>query len=130
MRIRANWWLDPKSVAKLLVPGIKLVEDDFFPIKKFEFGELGYDYEEGLVFWTDEHKLTALVEWIKAFHKENEIPFRDDKEDLDLFQVKDCGPDLFADDDVKGIRPEFKTVAESAGLTMHDKYDFVAKLVA
>lgn len=130
MRLRANWWLDPKAIAKHLVPGIKLVEDDFFPIKKFEFGELGYDYEEGLVFWTDEHKLAALVEWIKAFHKENVIPFKDDSQDLDLFQVKDCGPDLFADDDVKGIRPCFKTVALAAGLTMHDEYDFVAKLVA
>lgn len=118
MRLMANWFLKPNVVKKDL--GIKVKIDryaDWQELKKFEFGTLAYDYEEGLKFETDEKKLPALVEFIRKFHSERTIPF--EASFGALFTVHCC--------DSRDWK-KFPPVAKKAGLELDKEYKFVANM--
>lgn len=117
MRIRANWWLDPTSVKRCLLIKKKLQREDSQTLKEYPFGELAYDYEEGLIWWTDEKKLAKLVQFIKDFNKQFHAELEEDG--MANFEVKACDS---RDWDA------FKPIAEKAGLTMSKEYTFVAEL--
>lgn len=80
-RILCNWNINPDYVTKILkvkrVP--KNCQEDWLVIKKFDFGELGFDYEEGLRFETTTDKIGALINWIQSFHRKYGIPTKKGK---------------------------------------------------
>ena len=119
MRLRANWWLNANAVKKEI--GVKTRLDkyaDFQSLKKFPFGELGYDYEEGLVFETTDKKLPALVDFIRKFHNERSIPFTAPKIGP-LFSVNSCDSRDW---------DKFPAVAKKCKLELSEDYKFVANL--
>ena len=93
---------------------------DFQPLKKYSFGMLGYDEEEGLKFETDTDKIAELVSWIRAFHAKRQIPFLDE-EDSAVFTCK-----------LSSLTPRKRCPEddkfECAGLTRSKRYDFVWEL--
>jgi len=86
-RVRIDWWLNPKPIAKELRFKGKLVDEDWLVIKKMPFGEIGYDYEEGLKIETTTEQLSEAIVFLKAFHNEREIPFVIEGEEI---IVADC----------------------------------------
>ena len=74
-RVIANWGLYPKKVMRALGIRCKLGPFDFQPLRKYSFGMLGYDEEEGLKFETDTDKIADLVSWVRNFHNKRQISF-------------------------------------------------------
>jgi hypothetical protein len=77
--VLANWFLNPRSVLKLLKIRIPLDQGaDFQELKVFPWGILGYDHEEGLKFSVelDQAKVTAMVNFVKAFYRKHQIHIR------------------------------------------------------
>jgi hypothetical protein len=62
-----NWFLSHEYVEHEL--GIRLA-----PAHKLPFGDLAYDYEEGLTFTTTFETLPELVKFVREFHRERDIP--------------------------------------------------------
>ena len=62
-----NWFLSHEYVERKL--GIRLA-----PAHKFPFGDLAYDYEEGLTFTTTLEQLPELVRFVREFHRKHDIP--------------------------------------------------------
>jgi hypothetical protein len=74
-RVIANWGLYPKKVMRALGIRCELGPFDFQPLRKYSFGILGYDEEEGLKFETDTDRISELVSWIHEFHDKKGVPF-------------------------------------------------------
>ena len=119
-RVIANWSLNPKPVMKALNIKCLLGPFDFQPLKKFPFGVLGHDEEEGLKFETDTDKIADLVSWVRDFHIKREIPFScEDNSAVLTCMLSSPTPGKIGLDDDK---------FESAGLQRARKCDFVWEL--
>lgn len=121
-RVIANWSLNPKEVIRALGIRCILGPFDFQPLRKYPFGTLGYDEEEGLKFETDTDKLDALVFWVRNFHSKRQIPFSFD----DGEAVFSCKLDLPTPGKVHPEDPKF----EAAGLVRCKRFDFVWEIRA
>lgn len=76
-RVIVNWSLKPRYAMKEL--GIKAKLDkyaDWQSLKRFDWGELAYDYEEGLKFGLriTEETVKKLTEFVRDFHTKRGIP--------------------------------------------------------
>jgi len=119
-RVIANWSLIPKPVMKALNIKCLLGPFDFQPLKKFAFGILGHDEEEGLKFETDTDKIVELVTWVRAFHIKRGIPF--------LFENKSPVFTCMLSSPTPGKTSPEDDKFENAGLQRSKGYDFVWEL--
>jgi len=121
-RVIANWNLNPKKVMRALGIRCELGPFDFQPLRKYPFGTLGYDEEEGLKFETDTDRLDTLVSWVQNFHSKREIPFSfDDGEAVFSCSLSSPTPGKAHPEDRK---------FEVAGLVRRKKLDFVWEIRA
>jgi hypothetical protein len=120
-RVIANWYLDPKKVMRALGIRCELGPFDFQPLRKYPFGMLGYDEEEGLKFETDTDKLDALTRWIRDFHSKREIPFVFDGSAVFSCRLSPPTPGKAHPED-----PKFG----AAGLVRQKEFDFVWEIRA
>jgi hypothetical protein len=116
-RVIANWHLDPKKVMRTLGIRCELGPFDFQPLRKYPFGTLGYDEEEGLKFETDTNKLDALITWVRNFHSKRQIPFLFDEGGA----VFSCSLSPPTPGKAHPEDPKF----EAAGLVRKKNFDFV-----
>jgi hypothetical protein len=107
--IKINWYLDPNAVKKILEIKKRLTKEDWLPLKEFEFGTLGYDYEEGLKFEIpyDKEKLRNCAEWLKKFHRKYKIPFIG-KDKLGQYSLVTAGFTVY-DEEFNKVEEEFFT---------------------
>ena len=105
-----NWWLKPKPVCKVLGIKTKLEQEDWQVLKVYDWGELAYDYEEGLKLSTTPENLKKVVEFVKSFHKKYNISSKN------LLEGQFTGFDSDEQD--------FKVFIE-AGLKQSKEFDFV-----
>lgn len=119
-RYMANWFLNPKQTLKTLGIKATLKMEDWLPLKDYPFGELGYDYEEGLRFRGTFKQIGELCEFIKKFHADNNIAFLQtygtgkNKRDVHVFQISCC-----SSDDKKA----FERAIKKTDLVLHPKYN-------
>jgi hypothetical protein len=92
-RYTANWFVSPKAGLKLLGIKATLHREDWQILKQYPFGELAYDYEEGLKFSGEFKQLAQLVVFMKKVHSDNHISFRQpvgkgkNAQEINIFQV-------------------------------------------
>ena len=106
-RVLANWFLPPEPTLRQL--GIQVELDpcaDWQVLKKYRFGELGWDYEEGLRFESTTHLLSDLVQFVREYHVQHNVPFVRYWSRGFLC----CSMDTFEDD------PAFSQTCQAAGL--------------
>ena len=86
----ANWWITPKFVANDLEYKGKLKHGmSWEVIKQFPWGELAYDYDEGLKFGlninvADIKKMIAFVKDFYRKHNINSVAIFEDQHGLEL----------------------------------------------
>ena len=93
---------------------------DFQPLRKYSFGMLGYDEEEGLKFETDTDKIADLASWVRNFHNKRQISFLYE----DGSAVFEC---MLSSPTPGKVGPEDDKF-ERAGLQRSKRYDFVWEL--
>jgi hypothetical protein len=120
-RVIAKWSLNPRKVMNALHIKCELGPFDFQPLKKYSFGILGHDEEEGLKFETDTDRISGLVSWIRNFHAKHQIPFVFENDSIVAFECSlDCAtPGKTYPEDYR---------FEQAGLKRNKGYDFVWEL--
>ncbi len=110
--VLANWFLNPRPVLKLLNIKTRLDHGaDFQILKVFPWGQLGYDYEEGLKFSVqlDQAKVTAMVTFVKDFYRKNKIAPQSES-----LQANTCS-----------YNPEAEGIFLTAGLKQSPKFSHV-----
>lgn len=74
--VLANWYLPPAPVMENLGIVATLERDtDWQVLRHFEFGDLGWDPEEGLRLECDISKIADLVNFVREYHLRWRVPF-------------------------------------------------------
>lgn len=79
-RVRLNWFINERFVIKALrlkVNRREMESSDFYRLKEFSWGVLGFDYEEGLKFETSAENLAECAKWIRDFHAKHRVAYTD-----------------------------------------------------
>jgi hypothetical protein len=72
---KVDFWLNPQVIKKMM--GIRKALDrhaDWQILKVFSFGEVAYDYEEGLKIKAPLSKLDEVFEFVKKLAEDNNLP--------------------------------------------------------
>jgi hypothetical protein len=120
MKIIANWFVDPTRILRILKIRKRIDRHaDWQELGQLPFGELAYDYEEGLKIAIPLGKLKEAVWFVRGIHKRYGIPFKEKGFYTFQCQLNEMG---------KGI-PTHEKLFKSAGLTRDREFSFTWNLV-
>jgi hypothetical protein len=120
MKIIANWFVNPTRILKII--GVRKRIDrhaDWQKLTTLPFGELVYDYEEGLKILIPLSKLKEAVWFVRGIHKRYGIPFKDGGFYNFQCQLTEIGKRV----------PTHEKLFKNAGLTRDRQFSFSWNLV-